>query len=87
MQKSVGRRVGRGTLGGTLTSLSSQSANQISEQTHCAGMATSQRVVGWALQRSYWIRVQGGGPQAEEAIRHRCLWRKYTPAEGEAQGF
>ena len=32
-------------------------------------------------------RVQSGGPQAEEAMSHRCLCKKYTPAEGEAQGF
>ena len=42
---------------------------------------------GWALLRGSWIRVQGGGPQAETAIRHRGMCWEYTRAETEAQGL
>ena len=41
----------------------------------------------WALQREHWNRVQSGGPQAGEAIRHLYIYRKYVPAKGQMQGL
>ena len=49
-------------------------------------LGTNHRVVGVGSATGCQIRVQTGGPQAGEAIRHRRLWRKDMGAHLYPQG-